>query len=58
MKFKVFARRLDDGNTIEKPNAPLYDTFQEAREVGRKFVLEKQEETGTGWQWHIEEIDA
>jgi hypothetical protein len=57
MKFKVFARRLDNGNTIEKPGAPLYESLEEAKEAGRAFMLEKMDETGTGWMWHVEEIN-
>lgn len=56
IKFKVFARQLSNGVTVPCPDELLYKTFEEAREVGRSFVLEKQEETGTGWTWHIEEI--
>lgn len=56
MKYKICARRLDTGETVEKKNEPLYNDFVEAREAGRKFMLEKQEETGTGWLWHLEEI--
>ena len=56
IKFKVFARQLSNGVTVSRLDESLYETFEEAREVGRTFVLEKQEETGTGWTWHIEEI--
>lgn len=55
MKYKIFARRLDTGETVLKPENNETYSFTEAKKLGRQFVLEKQEETGTGWTWHIEE---
>lgn len=57
MKYKICARSLVTGETVEKINEPLYDNFVDAREAGRRFMLEKQEETGVGWMWHLEEIE-
>lgn len=57
MKYKICARDLKSGETVEKVGEPFYDNFAQAREAGRLFMLEKQEETGTGWMWHLEEIE-
>lgn len=57
MQYKVYARRLDNGHTEPDTSAPLYNNFEEAREAARTFMLKKMDETGTGWMWHLDEIE-
>jgi hypothetical protein len=55
-KYQVYARCLHTGQTVPEPSGTVYDNFIDAREVGRQFVLSKQDETGSGWAWHLEEV--
>lgn len=57
IKYKVYARCLHTGQTVAEPIGAIYNNFIDAREIGRQFVLTKQDETGTGWAWHLEEIE-
>lgn len=57
IKYKVFARKLDDGTVVENPDQLLFDSFADAKQNGREFVLRMQEDTSTGWTWHIEELE-